>query len=209
MLMKIKICGLTREEDILCVNNVIPDYIGFVFARSKRRLTYEQAMPLKRMLSPPIKAVGVFVNEDIPTIIRGERLGIIDVIQLHGDESNEYIHRLRARTKLPIIKAVRIGDTLPIGIDDIPADFLLLDKLSDRAYGGLGESFNWALLKNIESPFFLAGGINTSNIDVAMSHSPYCIDVSSGAETNGFKDCSKITALTNLIKKYNIKEKLK
>lgn len=207
--MKIKICGLTRQEDILSVNNAMPDYIGFVFARSKRRLTYEQATPLKRMLSPTIKAVGVYVNEEIPTIIRGEELGIIDVIQLHGDESNEYIRNLRSRTNLPIIKAVRIGDQLPKGIDGIPADFLLLDKLSNKAYGGLGESFNWDLLKNIELPFFLAGGINAANIVGAMSHSPYSIDVSSGAETNGYKDSGKINELTSLVKKYNIKEKRK
>lgn len=207
--MKIKICGLTREEDIISANNAMPDYIGFVFAKSKRRLTYEQAIPLKRMLSPPIKAVGVFVNEDISTIIKGEKLGIIDVIQLHGDESSKYIHNLKAKTNLPIIKAVRIGDTLPHNLDKTPADFLLLDKLSSRAYGGLGESFNWELLKNIKSPYFLAGGINLSNIDGAMSHSPYCVDISSGAETNGIKDSRKITKLTNLVKKYNIKEKQK
>ena len=209
MSMKIKICGLTREEDILSANHAMPDYIGFVFAKSKRRLTYEQAIPLKKMLSPEIKAVGVFVNEDIPTIINAEKLGIIDVIQLHGDESNEYIKNLKVKTNLPIIKAVRIGNSLPHGIDLIPADFLLLDKLSSRAYGGLGESFNWGLLKNIESPFFLAGGIDVSNIDSAMLHSPYCVDISSGAETNGLKDSGKITKLTNLVKKYNIKEKQK
>lgn len=108
--VKVKICGLKRAQDIECVNRLLPDYIGFVFAKTKREVTEQQAAQLKAMLNPQIKAVGVFVNAEIDKIIRLAKSRTIDIIQLHGDEDAAYCERLRLQTELPIIKAVRVKD---------------------------------------------------------------------------------------------------
>ena len=105
---KIKICGLTRTEDIEMVNEFLPDYIGFVFAKSRRQVSAEQAKELKNKLRPAIKAVGVFVNEKPENIAEIANQGIIDLIQIHGDEDAAYCAQLRKLTQAPIIKVVRV-----------------------------------------------------------------------------------------------------
>lgn len=185
--MKIKICGIFRECDIDYVNEACPDYIGFVFAKSKRTITKEQAAIFKEKLKPNIKAVGVFVDEDIAVVNSIVAENIIDVVQLHGQENEEYISEIKAAT----IKAVRIGETIPQN-----ADYILFDS----AIAGSGKSFDWSLLPHIEQPFFLAGGINFINIDNAMKINPYCIDLSSGVETNGYKDKNKIMEMVRRVR---------
>ena len=108
---KIKICGLSREEDIIAVNETMPDYIGFVFAESKRRISREKALELKKLLNPNIKAVGVFVNAPITEVANCCADNTIDLIQLHGDESDEYMAQLKSITDKPIIRAVRVRST--------------------------------------------------------------------------------------------------
>ena len=141
-MVKIKICGLKREEDIQFVNEFMPDYIGFVFANTKRKVAYEKAKLLKKMLNPNIKSVGVFVDENLDRVVLLAEEGIIDVIQLHGNEDHDYIKELRKRTDKEIIKAIRVKDAESIEQNkNIDADYLLLDTFVGKdVYGGTGKS---------------------------------------------------------------------
>ncbi|MBH1941754.1 phosphoribosylanthranilate isomerase [Mobilitalea sibirica] len=199
---KIKICGLTQKTDIEAVNEVLPDYIGFVFAESKRQVSDEQARQLKLLLNPTIQSVGVFVNEDIKRIEHLCKMGILDLVQLHGDEDDEYMRKLRKLIPNPIIKAIRIGDGRNMDVEkQTMADYTLLDTYKKDLYGGSGEVFNWNLIKDVGKPFFLAGGIHEGNImNAVIKCRPYCIDVSSGVETNGLKDPDKIKAIVTKIR---------
>jgi len=187
---KVKICGLSRSCDIEAVNIEKPDYIGFVFAESKRKVTPEQAAELKKTLSPEILAVGVFVNEPIENILTLLKNSVIDIIQLHGMENEQYIKELKLLTKAPIIKAVSVhskGDAQKWG--NTSADYLLLDHKS----GGTGQTFEWDLIGKVSKPYFLAGGLNIENINEAIvKTTPFAVDVSSGVETVGFKDPVKV-----------------
>lgn len=194
---KIKICGLSRVEDIETVNEVMPDFIGFVFAKSKRQVSIEKAAELKSLLNPDIKAVGVFVNEELSVIKLLAQLDIIDIIQLHGDENSDYIMNVKKLGK-PVIKAVRVADTLSAA--DENADFVLFDKHGENAYGGLGESFDWELLRNYSSPYFLAGGVNIQNLSEALALNPYAIDISSGVEENGVKSKRLIEQAVKIVR---------
>jgi phosphoribosylanthranilate isomerase len=199
---KIKLCGLTRMQDIEYVNEALPDYIGLVFAKSRRQVDLETAAKLKNALNRSIKAVGVFVNENINVVIDLCNNGIIDFIQLHGDEDEEYILKLRSQVNKPIIKAVRVenSDSLEVA-QKLQSDYLLLDAYSAKEYGGTGKTFNWNFIKCIHKPFFLAGGIHIDNVRLAMKKTkPYCLDISSGVETNGLKDRNKIMQLVNKIR---------
>lgn len=199
---KIKICGLTREEDIQAVNEYLPDYIGFVFAKSKRQLHLEKAKYLKGMLSKEIQSVGVFVNEPLENLIRYEKEKVIDMIQLHGDEDEEYILALKAKVKLPIIKAVRVKKAEDL-TQCFDVDFLLFDKYLEGAYGGGGERFDWQIIGEAGMRYFLAGGVNIDNIHEALQKRPYAIDISSGAETNGVKDAEKIRDIIRKVREEN------
>lgn len=199
---RIKICGLSRPADIVMVNEVRPDYIGFVFTQSHRQVSEAQARQLKEMLHPAITAVGVFVNEETDTIVRLCRLGIIDVIQLHGDEDEEYIKLLKSTVSNPVIKAVRVRSAWDvIEARRLSCDYLLFDAYHKDRYGGNGVSFDWAYISGTEKPFFLAGGINGSNVaEAIVLTNPYCIDVSSGVETDGYKDYSKIVDIITKVR---------
>jgi len=195
---KIKICGLTRLEDITTVNQLQPDYIGFVFAPSRRQVSFEHAKQLKAALNPHIQSVGVFVNESIPMILSTVHEGILDVIQLHGEETEEYIKQLKCQTTIPIIKAISVqakGDVEQW--NESEADYLLLDHKG----GGTGETFDWSLIGECRKPFFLAGGLGVNNINEALaSVRPWAVDVSSGVETEGVKDAKKIEEFIHCVK---------
>lgn len=198
---KVKFCGLTRDCDIAWANELKPDFIGFIFAQKSRRyLTKERASKLKERLNPAIKVVGVFVNESIDSILSYNH--IIDIIQLHGTETNEFITVLKQRTDKPIIKAICINDKCDIALaNQFVADYILLDSKE----GGSGTVFNWELTKEIRKPFFLAGGLNCDNITDAIKRvSPYAVDVSSGIETNGYKAKDKMSYFINQIRKDKI-----
>ncbi len=196
---KIKLCGLSRLQDIEMANQIKPDYIGFVFAKkSKRYVSFETATMLKNKLNAGIQTVGVFVNEAIDNIILS--LDIVDVIQLHGNENNEYIRKLKTITKKPIIQAFVIQSQEDVrSAEKSLADFILLD-------GGKGEGkiFNWNFLTAIQRPYFLAGGLNTENVAEAIQYlQPYAVDVSTGVETDGRKDKNKMTAFVHAVRKGN------
>ncbi|WP_306487297.1 phosphoribosylanthranilate isomerase [Agathobaculum sp.] len=199
--MKLKFCGLTREADIRAANETRPDYIGFVFAESRRRVTDEQVARLRALLSPGIQAVGVFVNDDPTHIALLANRGVIDLIQLHGSESAAYIQRLRTMTAAPIICALRVGKQTDIKqAESNLVDFLLLDTYTKDAYGGSGRTFDWSLIGEVGKPYFLAGGLNESNIPHAMRTGAYALDLSSGIETDGVKDAEKMRRVAALVK---------
>lgn len=206
LMTKIKICGLFRLQDIETVNKIVPDYVGFVFAKSKRQVTDDVAKLLKSHLKPLIKTVGVFVNDNIEHIVHLCNLNIIDIVQLHGDENEEYIRKLRKYISNEIIKAVRVKNSDDIKkANEFSSDYLLFDAYHDNQYGGNGITFDWSLISKTTKPYFLAGGINSNNILKAQKlYSPYCIDVSSGVETDGYKDEGKITEIVNKMRSENI-----
>ncbi len=192
---KLKICGLFRAADIAYVNAAQPDYIGFVFAKSRRQVTPALARALRERLSPGIIPVGVFVDAPQAEILKLYRENIIGVAQLHGGESRAYIESLKEKG-VPVIKAVRVESEADILAHmDSPADYLLLDN----GAGGTGTAFDWCLLSACTRPYFLAGGVSLSNIADALKIQPYCVDVSSGAETDGVKDGEKIRLLAEAV----------
>jgi len=196
---KVKICGITRMEDIAAVNHGLPDYIGFVFAKSPRQVDRDTAAALKSALDKRIGAVGVFVNHSIDEIAAMAIDGIIDMVQLHGEEDGEYIKALRKACGVPVIKSAGIGAAVPKLSPS--ADYMLFDTKSKQR-GGTGRAFDWAILEGYKgAPFFLAGGINQLNIIQAIEKcSPYAVDISSGAETDGIKDYDKIQSLIGLVR---------
>lgn len=196
---KIKLCGISRESDISVVNELKPEYIGFVFAKkSKRYVAPEAAAVLKSKLSEEIQAVGVFVNESVEQVAKLLEENIIDIAQLHGSEDENYISELRKLSKKPIIKAFCIKDSDDIAaIECSSADYVLLDSGT-----GSGKTFEWNLIKNIRRPFFLAGGLDTQNVEMAVKEiKPYAVDVSSGIETDGYKDAEKMTMFVAAVRK--------
>lgn len=199
---KVKICGLTRLEDIGIVNVCQPDYVGFVFASSRRRVTFEEAKMLKQALDKRIQAVGVFVNESMDNIIRLCNDNVIDLIQLHGDEEDEYIISLSALVTKPIIKAIRVKSKEQVILEGVSSsDYLLLDTYIQEQYGGSGVSFNRELIPELEKPYFLAGGLSLDNIEESIRRTkPYCVDISSGVETDGYKDKDKVYEIIRIVR---------
>ncbi|MBQ8623174.1 MAG: phosphoribosylanthranilate isomerase [Oscillospiraceae bacterium] len=196
---KIKLCGLSRLCDIEAANELKPEYIGFVFAtKSKRYVKPETAAKLKAKLSSDIKAVGVFVNESVDTVAELLREHIIDIAQLHGNEDETYIAELRKRTDKPIIKAFRIDSLSDISAaEQSTADYILLDSGT-----GTGMVFDWDLVKSIRRPYFLAGGLDARNVaDAVKTLHPFAVDVSSGIETGGVKDITKMAAFVAAVRK--------
>lgn len=198
-MVKIKICGLKRFEDIEMVNRYKPDYIGFVFADTKRKVSHELARQLKDKLDPEITSVGVFVDAPKEEIIELFEKGTIEIAQLHGLENEDYIKDLKAMTdnKLIVINAIEMSkDTDLLEYDSSNADYLLLDSGK-----GSGKTFDWRLIrKDLKKDFFLAGGLNKDNITQAIEEfEPYAVDLSSSLEVNGFKNEDKIKEIMEII----------
>ena len=199
-MVKIKICGLKRLEDINIVNKYKPDFIGFVFADSKRKVSPELASELKRNLASDIISVGVFVDASQNEILELFNKGIIDVAQLHGCENEEYISSLKDKTnnKLRIINAIEMSQGIDLNeYANTQADYLLLDSGK-----GSGKTFDWRLIrKDLNKEFFLAGGLDISNICQAIEEfKPYAVDLSSSLETDGYKDENKIKEIMEVIR---------
>ena len=195
---RIKLCGLTREQDIEAANRTRPDLIGFVFAaKSRRHVTPERAKELRVLLDPSIRAVGVFVDEPADHVAALLKEGVIDLAQLHGHEDDTYVEKLKGMTDAPILQAFQIrseGD--PAAASTSRADLILLD-----AGAGDGMVLNWEWLKGFDRPYYLAGGLNPDNVAQAVSllH-PYGVDVSSGIETDGVKDPDKMQCFVERVR---------
>ncbi len=189
-MVKIKLCGMTREQDIEAVNRIRPDYIGFVFAPASRRyVTCERARKLRGLLDPAIRAVGVFVDEDAEQVAKLLADGVIDMAQLHGHEDDTYVEKLKRMTGSPVIRAFRIKKREDLTTArSSEADRLLLD-----AGAGDGMVLNWEWLRDFDRPYYLAGGLDPGNVERAITFlHPYGVDVSSGIETDGVKDAEKM-----------------
>lgn len=197
---KIKLCGLTRPEDIAAANALKPEYIGFVFApKSRRAISREKAAELRAQLSPEIQTVGVFVNEAPETVARLLNEDLLDIAQLHGQEDAAYIARLRSLTPKPLWQAFRVEDAASLAAAArSTTDMVLLDS----GAGGTGTVFNWKLLQGFPRPYILAGGLNADNATDAVSRlHPDVVDVSSGIETAGKKDPAKMAAFVAAVRK--------
>lgn len=208
---KVKMCGISKVETIPAVVEAKPDYMGLVFAPSKRQVTVEQAKILIEELhkqcinhydTKVVKTVGVFVNETLDNLVRIADTANLDAVQLHGDEDEAFIQSLKERTNVEIWKAVQIRSAADVEKwIDSSADILLFDAYHKDERGGTGEVFDWSSLDAFERPFMLAGGLDSTNVARAIrTVRPYGIDISSGIETNGVKDDEKITAFTKIVK---------
>lgn len=200
---KIKLCGLTRTDDIEAVNTLQPDFIGFVFAeKSKRFANPEQVAQLKKKLCVQTESVGVFVNESPETVADYLNTGLIDIAQLHGQENESYIQNLRSLTGKPIIKAFRIDSEADVTCAaNSTADYVLLDA----GTGGTGTCFDWDLVCRLKRPYFLAGGLHPGNVCEAIKKcTPYAVDVSSGIETDGIKDRKKMEEFVAAVRSLQI-----
>ena len=212
-MVKLKICGMRRSEDIEMANRHKPDYIGFVFAESPRKVSFEQAKELSELLSDEIVPVGVFVNEHMKLIVDLFRDGIIEMAQLHGDEDEKYIRNLKDKSieeagkQIPVINAIEIKDGADYNDEllkwrDSASDYFILDSGK-----GSGKTFDWSLIDK-ESEFFknsifLAGGLNSENLALAMEEfKPFAVDLSSSVETDGFKDEEKIKEIIEIMENY-------
>lgn len=208
---KVKMCGISKVETIPAIVEAKPDYMGLVFAPSKRQVTVEQAKILVEELhkqcinhydTKVVKTVGVFVNETLENLVRIADTANLDAVQLHGDEDETFIQSLKERTNVEVWKAIQIRSAADVEKwIDSSADMLLFDAYHKDERGGTGEVFDWSSLDAFERPFMLAGGIDSTNVARAIrTVRPYGIDISSGIETNGVKDDEKITAFTKIVK---------
>ena len=215
---KVKMCGISKVETISAVVEAKPDYMGLVFAPSKRQVTVDQAKTLVEELhkqytkrynngteqsnNDEIKTVGVFVNETLDNLVTIAKETNLDAVQLHGDEDEAFIQSLKERTNVEVWKAVQIRSAADAEAwIDSSADMLLFDAYHKDERGGTGEVFDWSCLNEFERPFMLAGGIDSTNVARAIRTArPYGIDISSGIETDGVKDDEKITAFTKLVR---------
>lgn len=198
---KIKLCGLKRDCDIAYVNELTPEYIGFVFwQKSKRYVTPQNAALLRKQLNPQIVPVGVFVNEEPEVIADLVKQNVIEAVQLHGTENEEYLRTLRKYVNCPVIQAFQVKSETEIEkANTSSADYILLDSGV-----GSGERFDWSLLQRIERPYFLAGGLDSSNVKTAIQQlHPYAVDASSSLETDGYKDAAKMKAFVTAVREQN------
>lgn len=219
---KVKMCGISKVETIPAVVEAKPDYMGLVFAQSKRQVTVDQAKILVSELHKQyanrynrdviqwsndvvqefIKTVGIFVNETLDNLVTIATEVNLDAVQLHGDEDEAFIQSLKERTNVEVWKAVQIRSAADAEAwIDSSADMLLFDAYHKDEWGGTGEVFDWSCLDEFERPFMLAGGIDSANVARAIrTVRPYGIDISSGIETEGVKDDEKIKAFTNIVR---------
>lgn len=200
-MVKVKICGLRRKEDIEYANELKPDYVGFVFAKSKRQIEVEQALYLISFLDKEIKTVGVFVNEPVENALKIAQTLNLDVLQFHGDETQDYIDNFKNFT---VWKAIRIKDKEDLEkTKEFKVNSFVFDTLTKNEYGGTGKTFNWEVLKEMELnvPIILAGGLNENNVEEAIKIvDPYAVDVSSGVETEGYKDFKKLKSFIEKVR---------
>ena len=215
---KVKMCGISKVETIPAVVEAKPDYMGLVFAPSKRQVTVDQAKTLVEELhkqytkrynngaeqsnNDEIKTVGIFVNETLDNLVTIATEVNLDAVQLHGDEDEAFIQSLKERTNVEVWKAVQVRSAADAEKwIDSSADMLLFDAYHKDERGGTGEVFDWSSLDEFERPFMLAGGIDSTNVARAIrTVRPYGIDISSGIETEGVKDDEKIKAFTNIVR---------
>lgn len=186
---KIKICGLRNVEQIRMINQYDIDYVGFVFAKSKRQISTDRAIEMKKSLRRDIKTVGIFVNTPIDHVNKIAKFCNLDIVQLHGNESP----RECARSIFPVWKAFSVKDKIDL---DLLRGYQNVEGfVFDSSQGGSGKTFSWDLITGASAKHFtiLAGGLNSQNVEKAVKEvRPQVVDISSGVESNGEKDEEKI-----------------
>ncbi|MFD0897431.1 phosphoribosylanthranilate isomerase [Loigolactobacillus binensis] len=190
----VKICGLMQPDDAQAINQARPDFAGFIFVPGKRRqISLAQATQLRHVIQPQIKTVGVFVDAPLAEMLAPLHQGIISVIQLHGHEPETTVQKLQAAGAQVIQVQRHAAPT--------QADFVLYDAVQP----GSGKTFDWQQLPaQPPRPFFLAGGLNLTNINNALTQvQPAGVDVSSGVETAGLKDPAKIAAFVQAVRQFD------
>jgi phosphoribosylanthranilate isomerase len=204
---RIKICGLTRESDVVAAVKAGADALGLVFyAKSPRHIEVLAAEKLVRAISPFVSVVGLFVNPTTDEVREVLRCVPLSVLQFHGEESAEFC----AQFGLPYLKAIRVKrevDLLQCAIEYSGAQGLLLDAFVEGTHGGTGAAFDWQLIPaNLPLPIILSGGLHDGNVAEAIKHvRPYAVDVSSGVElSKGIKDAAKIVAFINEVNKIDL-----
>ncbi|MDQ3800816.1 MAG: phosphoribosylanthranilate isomerase [Acidobacteriota bacterium] len=196
---KVKICGITNSEDALLSAEFGADALGFNFyAKSPRYIEPEKASEIAEQLPPEVLKIGVFVNESSEKVCEIVEIARLDAVQLHGEETPEFVSEIKARTKLEIIKAFRVSPTFqPADVLRYQADAILLDAYSPREHGGTGEIFDWKIAGKVREIFpkmYLAGGLSAENVAEAIKNvQPFAVDACSCLEIRkGFKDAEKL-----------------
>jgi phosphoribosylanthranilate isomerase len=218
---KVKICGIKEEETLKGMSGLPVDYIGFVFAKSRRQLSIQQAIKLYSVSrsipmaegKPPF-TVGVFVNPSMEQLAKVLSEVPLDVVQLHGEETPEFCQDVHNRFKVEVWRALSITEEADSTGEMIGADRLAAYKnmastiLLDTAGGGTGKAFRWDVIPSYQEAaqryglqLFIAGGLSPDNADLLItSHHPQGVDISSGVETDGVKDIRKITAFAERVR---------
>lgn len=195
---ELKICGLSRLEDVIAVNRHGADYAGFVFFRkSKRFVDPYKAGELIELLRSDIKSVGVFMDEPLDSVISTARISGVELVQLHGHESEEYVEYVKRTLDRPVIRAFKADEegALEKAMHS-SADYILIDSGA-----GSGKKFDWSILKDFKRDYFLAGGLDPDSVGEAIRMlEPFAVDVSSGVETDGIKDEKKIDEFIKAVK---------
>ena len=183
---ELKICGLKRLEDIIAVNRHGADFAGFVFfEKSKRYVDPYKANELISLLRADIKPVGVFMDEPLDNVVRIARISGVELVQLHGHESEEYVEYVKRTLDRPVIKAYKASEEGALEkAAQSSADYVMIDSGA-----GSGKKFDWSILKDFKRDYFLAGGLDPESVGEAIRMlEPFAVDVSSGVETDGIKD---------------------
>jgi len=192
---RVKICGIKNMEEVKLINRYRPDFLGFIFAESKRRVSIEEAKILCNAIENGIRKVGVFVNEGFDNALYTADYCGLDVVQLHGDEGPELLQEYM-RSPFEVWKVIRVKDINDITkIRDFTSDRVLLDTFSETAYGGTGKTFDWDLALEAKKykSIILSGGLNVQNVaEACRLVKPYAVDASSSLEENGFKTEEKV-----------------
>ena len=195
---ELKICGLKRLEDIVAVNRHGADYAGFVFfEKSKRYVDPYKANELISLLRTDIKPVGVFMDEPLDNVVRIARITGVEMVQLHGHESEEYVEYVKRTLDRPVIKAYKASEEGALEkAAQSNADYVMIDSGA-----GSGKKFDWSILKDFKRDYFLAGGLDPESVGEAIRMlEPFAVDVSSGVETDGIKDEKKIAEFINAVR---------
>ena len=195
---ELKICGLKRLEDIIAVNRHGADFAGFVFfEKSKRYVDPYKANELISLLRADIKPVGVFMDEPLDNVVRIARITGVELVQLHGHESEEYVEYVKRTLDRPVIKAYKASEEGALEkAANSAADYVMIDSGA-----GSGKKFDWSILKDFKRDYFLAGGLDPESVGEAIRMlEPFAVDVSSGVETDGIKDEKKIAEFIKAVR---------
>ncbi len=198
MATKIKICGLRQLSDADIINELRPDYAGVVLCRRFwRGIDFEAARALRYRINYNIPLVGVFVNDDFATVMRALRTGVVDMVQLQGTESEEYIRDLMIQSGKPVIKACQMDSPAVIPYAEYSAaNHILFDSSID-------DTFDWNMVRYVQRPYILSGGLNADNVCYALDElNPWGVNLSSGVETDGMLDPEKIRAAVRVIREH-------